>query len=52
MAGFYGLQIIDASVDAHLFNFDISDDLTLNWQPSMQHFYKENVYCINWTLNF
>ncbi|HKI90046.1 MAG TPA: DUF5683 domain-containing protein, partial [Draconibacterium sp.] len=29
MAGFYGLQIIDASVDAHLFNFDMSDDLTL-----------------------
>lgn len=52
MVGFYGLNLIDASVDAHLFNFDISDDLTLNWQPAMQHFRKENVYCINCTFNF
>lgn len=30
---FYALNIIDASVDAHLFNFNISDDLTINWVP-------------------
>ena len=30
----YALQIIDAAVDAHLFNFDVSDDLSLHWQPS------------------
>ena len=30
---FYAVNIIDASVDAHLFNFDISDDLTINWVP-------------------
>ena len=35
--GFYGLQIIDASVDAHMFDFDMSEDLTLNWQPSVQY---------------
>lgn len=29
----YGLNIIDANVDAHLFNFDVSDDLTLNISP-------------------
>lgn len=29
----YGINIIDASVDAHFFNFDINEDLTLNWQP-------------------
>lgn len=29
----YALNIIDASVDAHLFSFDVSDDLTLNIQP-------------------
>jgi len=32
-AVFYALNIIDASVDAHFFNFDISEDLTINWVP-------------------
>jgi len=31
----YALNIIDASVDAHLFYFDVSDDLSLNIQPSL-----------------
>ncbi len=52
MIGFYGLNIIDASVDAHLFNFDISDDLTFNWKPSMKHFNRQNVYSINCSFNF
>ncbi len=30
----YLLNIVDASVDAHLFEYDISDDLSLNWQPT------------------
>ncbi len=34
MAGVYLLQIIDANVDAHLSGFDISDDLSLDIQPS------------------
>lgn len=50
--GFYGLNIIDASVDAHLFNFDISDDLTLNWEPSMLNFNNNLVYSFNCTINF
>lgn len=29
----YGLQMLDAYVDAHLFYYDISDDLTLQWEP-------------------
>lgn len=29
----YFLQIIDANVDAHLFEYDISDDLTFRYQP-------------------
>lgn len=29
----YALQIIDANVDAHLFHFDVSDDLSINWAP-------------------
>lgn len=32
----YALNIIDASVDAHLKDFDVSDDLTLKVRPSMQ----------------
>lgn len=28
--GIYLLQIVDATVDAHLFNFDVSDDLSMN----------------------
>ena len=31
--GTYLLNIIDASVSAHLFDYDISDDLSLNIQP-------------------
>jgi hypothetical protein len=31
---FYALNIIDASVDANFFNFDISDELTINWVPA------------------
>jgi hypothetical protein len=32
-AAFYAANIIDASVDANFFNFDISNDLTINWVP-------------------
>ena len=32
---FYGLQIVDASVDAHLIDYDISDDLGLTIDPVM-----------------
>lgn len=52
MAGFYGLQIIDASVDAHLFNFEISEDLTMNWQPAMGTYEKQLTYGVNFTFNF
>ena len=33
--GFYALQIVDASVDAYLINFDISDDISLKVDPVM-----------------
>ncbi len=52
IVGFYGLQIIDASVDAHFFDFDISEDLTLNWQPTMNYFNRQTVYGINCTFTF
>jgi len=32
----YALNIIDAAVDAHLFEYDISDDLSLRVEPVMQ----------------
>lgn len=35
MVGLYFLNIVDASVDAHLFDYDVSDDLTLRVQPVM-----------------
>ena len=35
-AALYVLQIVDASVDAHLSSFDVSDDISLQWEPTMQ----------------
>jgi hypothetical protein len=35
IAGAYGLQMLDAVVDAHLYGFDVSDNLSLNWQPAL-----------------
>lgn len=32
----YGMNIMEANVGAHLNEFDISDDLSLNWQPNIQ----------------
>jgi hypothetical protein len=29
----YVLNIIDAHVDAHLFSFNVDDNLSLNWSP-------------------
>lgn len=52
IVGFYGLNIIDASVDAHFFDFDISEDLTMNWQPTVQPYEKQLVYGLNFTFNF
>ncbi len=31
----YGVQILDALVDAHLKDFDVSDDLSLHWEPTL-----------------
>ncbi len=31
----YALNIVDAMVDAHLYYFDVSDDLSLHWSPSL-----------------
>lgn len=34
--GIYAINILDAYVDAHFFEFDVSDDLSLQIQPSIQ----------------
>ena len=34
-AAIYILNIVDASVDAHLFDFDVSEDLSLNTSPKL-----------------
>lgn len=39
MALWYGLNVIDACVDAHFFEYDISDDLTLKMEPMIQSDY-------------
>lgn len=36
MALWYGLNIIDATVDAHFFEYDIGDDLTLKVEPMIE----------------
>ncbi|WP_246628722.1 MULTISPECIES: DUF5683 domain-containing protein [Algoriphagus] len=38
----YALNIIDANVDAHLSGFDISDELSLAIEPSVQQFAAQN----------
>ncbi len=38
MGALYIINIIDANVDAHLFYFDINEDLTLNIQPQINPF--------------
>jgi hypothetical protein len=39
LIGFYILNIVDANVDAHFFNWDISDDLSLNLEPTLSKGY-------------
>lgn len=34
-AGFYLLNILDANVEAHFIDFDISEDLTFNFEPTI-----------------
>lgn len=42
-AGLYVLQIVDAHVDAHLQDYDISDDLTLNIAPAIDYAYSPTI---------
>ncbi len=53
-AGVYLLQIMDAHVDAHLQDYDISDDLTMNLEPYVDYSYIESqpLFGVNLSLNF
>ena len=52
------LQIIDAHVDAHLKDYDISDDLSMNLEPLVDYTYVPNaggnrpVFGFNMSLKF
>lgn len=52
--GVYALSIIDAYVDAQLFDFDISPDLSLHWTPEVtpQTRYTPASYGLNCSLKF
>jgi len=47
--GFYTLNIVDAYVDAQFSNFDVSEDLSFNFSPTLIHSNTNN-YCLG--LNF
>lgn len=57
-AGIYILQIIDAHVDAHLRDYDISDDLSMNIEPLVEYNYvpaaggHRPMYGFNISVNF
>jgi hypothetical protein len=42
MVVWYGLNLVDAVVDAHLFHFDVSDDLSLNIAPDFRQYHTQN----------
>lgn len=49
---FYGINIVDAAVDANFFDFDMSEDLSFNWQPSMQYCNEQPVYGFSCSFTF
>ena len=52
--GVYALSIIDAYVEAQLFDFDISPDLSMHWEPSVtpQTAYSSRSYGLNCSIKF
>lgn len=47
----YVLNIVDASVDAHLFTFNVDDDLSFHIQPTLINIAKANQYTTGFSLN-
>jgi len=53
MFALWGLNIIDASVDAHFFDYDISEDLSLNFKPTYKNtLFSQPEFGIKLALNF
>lgn len=48
----YLIQIVDATVDAHFKNFDISDDLSLNLEPTILSTPQEPIGAVGFQLKF
>ena len=51
-AGIYALNIIDASVDAHLFKFDINDDLSMKVCPLFYAYHDHSVTGLSFSFKF
>lgn len=47
----YVLNIVDACVDAHMYTFDVSDDLTFNIYPTLINTANSNQYNTGFSLN-
>jgi hypothetical protein len=54
LVGVYIIQILDAHIDAHLMEFDVSDDLTFRLEPGFQSqsMWASRQYGFKLTLNF
>ncbi len=53
LAAVYLLNVVDATVDAHLFDYKINDDLSLNVQPIVkQSFDFQNTYGVSLAFSF
>jgi len=52
--GVYALNIVDATVDAYLFNYDIGDDLSMRIEPKIwgNPFSGPNIYGLNCSFKF
>lgn len=50
-AAAYAMNILDAAVDAHLFNFDVSDDLSATFKPTFQFDRANNTFIPAFTLS-
>ena len=51
-AAIYLLNIVDASVDAHLFDFDISEDLSLETSPQIINTHNGKTPILSLKMNF
>ncbi len=58
MFAFYALNIIDATVDAHFLNFNVSEDLSFRLEPAGEPFLAESFYQnqntigLRWSIKF